>query len=268
MARRNKKKGKKSARKKVKKPEWKSAEAESGKTYYYHTKTKEVSWKKPEGFDEDMERYNREKDAARRATIAFDPIIIELQQALARTLPGEEAAPQREQLMATYMGREEDLVAGLVELRDETPFDEVVEEPAIHAKMEQIKARGGKPATPAGNAVAGGVLSTSPDEPYRSNTRTLSVMTGAVTLPANNTTPRGDIDMGAINEDGGAVDRSPPPYPAGSPYAVEHDDDSVSVLSVASVEYAGMRSRLYRRNRQQWPLHAPWYAQLEQFPLR
>lgn len=249
MARRNKKKGKKSARKKVKKPEWKSAEAESGKTYYYHTKTKEVSWKKPEGFDEDMERYNREKDAARRATIAFDPIIIELQQALARTLPGEEAAPQREQLMATYMGREEDLVAGLVELRDETPFDEVVEEPAIHAKMEQIKARGGKPATPAGNAVAGGVLSTSPDEPYRSNTRTLSVMTGAVTLPANNTTPRGDIDMGAINEDGGAVDRSPPPYPAGSPYAVEHDDDSVSVLSVASVEYAGMRSRLARKKR-------------------
>ena len=144
---------------------WKTAaDPKSGKTYYYHTITKEVSWVKPAGFDEQEEMLRREREerkkrkaeekkraapdsASRTRTAsssqdnvaAFNPVNLELQKALATALPDE--PDKHDMLLEQYNGREDDLLVALGELQDDTPFDECIEFDAVVVKMEQIEDR-------------------------------------------------------------------------------------------------------------------------------
>ena len=161
----DKKRSAKAKKKATQKPKpkraiWKEAtDQNSGKTYYFHTITKEVTWIKPAGFDEQQEQLKREqeerrqrkaeeKEKRRAAAVraakasggpAFDPVHLELQNALARALPGQQE--QHDRLLEQYDDREDDLLKALEELQEDTPFDENIEYDAVVAKMDQIEAR-------------------------------------------------------------------------------------------------------------------------------
>ena len=143
--------------KKPKRAIWKEAvDQKSGKTYFYHTITKEVTWVKPAGFDQQQEALKKEKEERqrkraeakerKRAALARSggnpdllPFNLELQKALASALPDQQK--QHDELLEKYSGKEDDLLAALTELQEDTPFDEVIEYDAVLAKMDQIEAR-------------------------------------------------------------------------------------------------------------------------------
>mmetsp|Transcript_10913 Transcript_10913/g.30620 ORF Transcript_10913/g.30620 Transcript_10913/m.30620 type:complete len:1136 (-) Transcript_10913:140-3547(-) len=158
--------GASSSANKPKRAIWKEAvDQNSGKTYFYHTITKEVTWVKPAGFDEQQEMLKKEQEERRRRRAeekerkraasavggpppaggaaasgpAFDPVNLELQKALARALPDQQ--DQHDQLLEQYTGREDDLLVALEELQEDTPFDECIEYDAVLAKMDQIEVR-------------------------------------------------------------------------------------------------------------------------------
>jgi len=146
---------------------WKTAaDPKSGKTYYYHTITKEVSWVKPAGFDEQEENLRREREERKKrkaeekkraapdspprtrtasssqanvSVAAFNPVNLEVQKALATALPDE--PDKHDKLLEQYNGREDDLLVALGELQEDTPFDECIEYDAVIVKMDQIEDR-------------------------------------------------------------------------------------------------------------------------------
>lgn len=206
---------------------WKEAvDQKSGKTYFYHTITKEVTWVKPAGFDEQQEALKKEKEERQRKRAeakerkraalassgggpAFDPVNLELQKALASALPDQQK--QHDELLEKYKGKEDDLLTALEELQEDTPFDECIEYDAVLTKMDQIEARkSGNVLALAGAAVSAAAVSTQP--PSRMDApsigRTYSTYTSGtgmrseLTQRVNNVTKSISPGVAPIAEDG------------------------------------------------------------------
>ena len=206
---------------------WKEAvDQKSGKTYFYHTITKEVTWVKPAGFDEQQEALKKEKEERQRKRAeakekkraalassgggpAFDPVNLELQKALASALPDQQK--QHDELLEKYKSKEDDLLTALEELQEDTPFDECIEYDAVLTKMDQIEARkSGNVLALAGAAVSAAAVSTQP--PSRMDApsigRTYSTYTSGtgmrseLTQRVNNVTKSISPGVAPIAEDG------------------------------------------------------------------
>ena len=229
---------------------WKEAvDQKSGKTYFYHTLTKEVTWVKPAGFDEQQEALQKEKEerqrkraeakekkraasASGRTGPAFDPINLELQKALATALPDQQK--QHDELLEKYSGKENDLLTALEELQEDTPFDECIEYDAVISKMDQIEARkSGNVLALAGAAVsaaaasAAAAVSTQPgsrmDAP--SLGRTYSTYTSGTGMRSELTERINNVTKSAV--------------PGVAPIAEDGEEDDETSISSKAEEMAG-----------------------------
>ena len=269
--RRSSKKKKKASSSQANKPKraiWKEAtDQNSGKTYYFHTITKEVTWIKPAGFDEQQEQLQREQEERRRKRAeekekrraaavrsaaasggpAFDPVHLELQNVLARALPGQQE--QHDRLLEQYDDRERDLLKALEELQEDTPFDENIEYDAVVAKMDQIEAREsgvGVVAAAAASSAAAAASQAPPRVPTRNDApsigRTYSTYTSGtgmrseMTERVNNVTKSAGLPGVAPIAEGAEEDDDDE-----TSISSKHDEDAAAAAADADAAHAALQ---------------------------
>ena len=126
---------------KRKKPIWKEVtDPKTGRSYYYHRKTRETTWVRPKEMDMPVEEDNaqapdrqgqsiREDPSLRKASERdFDRTVWDQKQEIARLLqtmaPPDGASV--DDLLAQYEGREDELLARVKKMKESRPFDEPI----------------------------------------------------------------------------------------------------------------------------------------------